>query len=395
MTVSTIALAALLAGNPAPAHGGMDAVAFAPAHAPAAVLSLPSARNSYSFAQADPAPAQPTPDETPDAAPAASPQVQDQAEAPAQDATGSEEELNVIVVSGESLESDQDPAAKVNLASYQAVQALDDAIVGPVAHGYEKGVPSPIRMGISNVINNLDEPVVFLNFLLQGKPGKAVETLGRFVINSTLGLGGLIDVAKKKPFNLPRRSNGLADTLGYYGVGPGPYLFLPLIGATTVRDLFGRVVDLSLVPFAVGKPLTSPVYSLSKGTLSALTERVANDDQITELRDEGSNGYIAMREFYLQKRQAEIDYLKGKRATPNFTWEDYDPLAAANKAEDEAAAKGTAQPPVEPAPQVEQAPQAEVPAPTGEAAPAAPVDQPQADPVEAAAPQPEGVLSPA
>ncbi len=119
--------------------------------------------------------------------------------------------------------------------------------MAPVAKAYKKSLPKPVRSGIRNFLNNLGEPIVFLNYLLQLKPGKAFETLGRFAINSTIGIGGLVDVAKKEPFNLPHRRNGFANTLGYYGVDSGSYLYLPIIGATTVRDLVGD--GLRPVPF--------------------------------------------------------------------------------------------------------------------------------------------------
>ena len=189
---------------------------------------------------------------------------------------------------------------------------MDKHVIRPIAHGYAQAIPSPVRKAPPNLLNNLDEPIVFVNFLLQLKPGKAVETLGRFTINSTLGVAGLIDMAKRKPFHLPRRSNGLADTLGYYGVGPGPYLFLPLIGSTTIRDMFGRIVDLSLVPTVVGKPFNNPTFALAKGALSSLDERAEFDADLKKLRT-SQDPYAAQRAYYLQRRQAEIDVLRGKR----------------------------------------------------------------------------------
>ena len=210
-----------------------------------------------------------------------------------------------------------DPIAVVNEVSFGAVQSVDKAIIAPIAYGYRDGLPAPIRDGLHNVLNNLDEPIVFVNFLLQFKIGKAAETVGRFAINSTIGVAGLFDFAKKHPINLPRRSNGLADTLGYYGVGPGPYLYLPLIGSTTVRDVLGRVVDLSLLPAAVGKPFSNPIVSATKGALSSIDDRVENDVILTRVQESG-NPYAAMREYYLMKRRAEIDVLKGKRADANI-----------------------------------------------------------------------------
>ena len=224
---------------------------------------------------------------------------------------------DTIVVTANQGPPPGDPIAVVNEVSFGAVQSVDKAIIAPVAYGYRDILPAPIRDGMHNVLNNLDEPIVFLNFLLQLKIGKAAETVGRFAVNSTLGVAGLFDVAKQPRFKLPRRSNGLADTLGYYGVGPGPYLFLPLIGSTTVRDVLGRVVDLSLLPTAVGKPFTNPIVSAAKGALSSIDDRVENDVILTRVQQSG-NPYAAMREYYLMKRQAEIDVLKGKRSDANI-----------------------------------------------------------------------------
>ena len=210
-----------------------------------------------------------------------------------------------------------DPAEAVNEVAFGAAQSVDNAFAGPVARAYERGIPEPLRDGLQNFLNNLNEPIVFLNFLLQFKIGKAFETVGRFAVNSTIGAAGLFDVAKKQPFALPRRSNGLANTLGFYGVGPGPYLYLPLIGSTTVRDLFGQIVDLSLLPTALGPPLTSPAVSSSRGVASSVIERVEKDEIFTRVQKSG-NPYAAMREYYLKKREAEIDVLKGKRCNSDI-----------------------------------------------------------------------------
>lgn len=205
-----------------------------------------------------------------------------------------------------------DPLLAVNLTSFETIQAVDKAVIGPVALAYEEVVPGPVRSGARNFLNNLQEPIIFFNFLLQLKPGKAVETLGRFAINSTIGAAGLLDVAKKRPFNLPHRPNGFGYTLGYYGIGSGAYLYLPLIGPTTVRDLFGRGVDLLVLPVAVGKPFTQPAYSVSVTTIRGLDERALANDELIRIRSESSDQYQTIRDAYLQKRQAEIDALQGK-----------------------------------------------------------------------------------
>ncbi|MFN3469421.1 MAG: VacJ family lipoprotein [Novosphingobium sp.] len=221
-----------------------------------------------------------------------------------------EQDEAAIVVSGQRAPR-QDPMQAINQASYDAVQAVDDAVIAPLATGYRKALPGPVRTGLRNVLRNLTEPVIALNFLLQLKPGKAAETVGRFAVNSTAGIGGLLDVAVGRPINLPYRRNGFAYTLGYYGVGPGPYMFLPLVGPTTVRDVFGLTLDRFLLPFAVGGPLQHPAYVIGSFTIRSLDERVENDALFRRIREE-SNPYASYRELYLKTRQAEIDALKGQ-----------------------------------------------------------------------------------
>lgn len=220
-----------------------------------------------------------------------------------------------IVVTGEVDQPKSDPAQAVNQASFEVVQKVDDAIVAPLAMGYKHALPSPVRSGLRNFLRNLTEPVVFVNFLLQGKPGKAAETLGRFAVNSTVGVAGLVDVAKNKPFRLPYRENGFANTLGYYGVGPGPYLFLPLIGPTTVRDLFGLGVDRALLPATVGGPLRSPYYVFGAGAIKSLDDRIQLDCELQKQR-ESSNPYNTAREYYLERRKADIEALHGRKYQP-------------------------------------------------------------------------------
>lgn len=218
-----------------------------------------------------------------------------------------------IVVTGHTRPPPGDPLERLNEKSFQTVQAVDKAVVEPVAKAYKKGLPKPVRKGLRNFFSNLQEPVVFLAYMLQFKPGKAAETVGRFTINTTLGVGGLFDVAKRKPFFLPYRPNGLANVLGYYGVGPGPYMYLPIVGPTTLRDIVGDTVDKLVVPFAVGKPLTDPAFVIPATILNQLGERAAFDETIQQIRDE-ANPYAVYRELYLKQRKAEIEALHGRTA---------------------------------------------------------------------------------
>lgn len=216
----------------------------------------------------------------------------------------------IVVSSGPYVAPPGDPLAKLNAQTYDATQKVDEALVAPVAKGYEDAVPGPVRSGLRNFFRNLKSPVIFLNYMLQFKPGKAFETVGRFAVNSTVGVAGLIDVAKEKPFNLPFRDNGFADTLGYYGVGPGPFFFLPLLGPTTLRDMFGGAVDGLVLPTLVGKPFNTLEYTIPTGVIRSLDYRIEFDAELARQRAT-VDPYTASREYYLSRRKAEIDALHG------------------------------------------------------------------------------------
>lgn len=223
----------------------------------------------------------------------------------------SADDANAIVVSGKAQAAPGDPLEQVNAEAFGVTQKVDDAVVGPVAMAYQDSVPSPIRKGMRNFLRNLFEPVVFINYMLQLKPGKAAETAGRFAINTTVGIVGLVDAAKKKPFHLPYRPNGFANTMGYYGIKPGPFLYVPLMGPTTVRDLIGYTIDGMFLPFAVGKPFSQPAYVIPATVLGLLNSRVEFDTQIRKIKS-ADDPYAMSREYYLKGRQAEIDALHGK-----------------------------------------------------------------------------------
>lgn len=219
---------------------------------------------------------------------------------------------DAIVVTARSTSAAGDPLQAVNVVSFEVVQSVDKAVARPVALTYKKSVPAPIRSGLRNFMTNLQEPIVFLNYLLQLKPGKSAETLGRFAINSTIGAAGLFDIAKRRPFKLPFRANGFGNTLGYYGVKPGPYIYLPFIGPTTIRDFGGRLVDLSVLPVAVGKPFNVPAFTIPTTVIRLVDERAEADATIREQLDSATDPYTTIKENYLTRRQAEIDSLREK-----------------------------------------------------------------------------------
>ena len=237
-----------------------------------------------------------------------------------------------------------DPLATVNAKSYQVIQGVDRAFVGPVARIYERGLPEPVRDGFNNFLTNLREPVVFVNYLLQLKPGKAIRTVGRFAVNSTLGVAGVLDMAKRKPFNLPHKVNGFEDTFACYGIGPGPYLFLPLIGPTTLRDVIGVTMDRAFVPFLAGKPFNKPYYALPASVIDTLNVRVAMDADLQRIREETNDPYAASRDLYLKQRYYHLMELCPKRAAKAFK------LPASVKAELKSEAAAVLPAPAPPAP---------------------------------------------
>jgi len=279
--MSVPALAAALLYAAAPVQGAPQTAASAPA-GPAPVAAP---------ATTDAAPAAPAAPTTP--------------AAPAQAARASENDQVDIVVTARAA-SPIDPLARFNVESFKAIQSVDKAVIGPIAHGYEKGVPGPVRSGLRNFLRNLDEPVSFVNYLLQLKPGRAVKSLGRFTVNSTLGFGGVFDVAKRKPFNLPYKPNGFANTFACWGIGNGPYFFLPLVGPITLRDMIGLGMDRAAIPLAVGKPFNKPYYAIPAGVIDSLNDRIEMDGQLNKLREESPDPYVAMRELYLKQRRAEV-----------------------------------------------------------------------------------------
>ena len=203
-----------------------------------------------------------------------------------------------------------DPFETFNRSSYDFSMAVDKAILRPVALGYRHVVPRPARDGLHNLLSNIGEPLVFVNDLLQLKIGRAGKTLGRFVINSTLGFGGLLDTAKRRPFNLPHHNNSLGDTLGYYGVGPGPYLYLPILGPTTLRDAVAGQIEGLLLPRISRTPFGLREYMISTAVVGGLGQRADAEDDLRRILADSVDPYATMRSLVLQDRAGEIEGLK-------------------------------------------------------------------------------------
>ena len=208
-----------------------------------------------------------------------------------------------------------DPLASVNAKSFAVAQEMDKAFIGPIARAYKSGLPGPVRSGFANFVSNLHEPIVFLNDLLQLRPRRALKTLGRFAINSTVGLAGTIDMAKRKPFRMKGHWNSFADTMGVYGIKTGPFFFLPLLGPTTARDFAGNFVDRLVLPFSIGKPFNQTSYSATTNVGHALDYRAEREEEVQAIRA-SADPYVTSREQYLSRRRKEIAMLRSKHLNP-------------------------------------------------------------------------------
>jgi phospholipid-binding lipoprotein MlaA len=204
-----------------------------------------------------------------------------------------------------------DPLEPLNRGIFKFNTVLDGLLLEPAARMYRMATPQFFRTGVSNFLANVSTPVVFANDLLQGDFQRAELTLGRFMMNTILGLGGLIDVGGKLGMP-PRHSEDFGQTLAVYGTGPGPYLVLPLLGPSTGRDAAGRVVDLAFDPLTVlgaagvGIFIDPTAFGMARTGTQTLTFREQTLDEYDELKRSSIDLYAAVRTFYLQYRANQI-----------------------------------------------------------------------------------------
>lgn len=198
-----------------------------------------------------------------------------------------------------------DPFEGANRAGYSIHQALDRALFRPAAMIYRALTPGLIGKGIHNVLVNLSEPATLANDVLQLRPKKAAHTAIRLVANSLAGWGGLMDVAGYA--GLPHQNNSFGTTLGRYGLGPGPYLFIPFVGPSDARDLAGSVVDGFLDPTRLAAFPQRTRVDISLAVIDGLDLRSASDDDLKAATAGAADPYATLRSLYLQDRQGEID----------------------------------------------------------------------------------------
>jgi phospholipid-binding lipoprotein MlaA len=195
-----------------------------------------------------------------------------------------------------------DPLEPMNRTIFAGNMAIDKAVIRPVSIAYRDVVPEPARDGVHNALQNLEEPVIFVNKLLQGEPGSALMTLGRFVANSTFGLAGLIDVAT--PEGLLRQEGGdFGATLHVWGVEEGPYLMLPFFGPSNPRDTVGLVVDSFTSPWGYLFPTEA---SIALFAAEGIDQRARVVDQTDEIERSSVDYYATIRSISRQARRGEL-----------------------------------------------------------------------------------------
>lgn len=201
--------------------------------------------------------------------------------------------------------SHDDPFESFNRKVYAFNLGLDRAILRPAAMAYRRVTPAFFRKIIRNFLSNLGEPKVIANDILQIRPTRAVVATGRFVVNSVIGIGGIIDVATE--LDIPSQENGFSVTLGRYGVGDGPYLYIPFAGPATVRSLIGTVADGFMDPrYWIRYPYRDDV-NISLGLVHGLDLRGENDSALKSLTADATDPYATIRSAYLQNQQSLVN----------------------------------------------------------------------------------------
>ena len=197
----------------------------------------------------------------------------------------------------EPMTDERDPFESVNRSMWTFnYDYLDAYLLKPVTKGYMAVVPKPARTGLSNMVNNLSEPASFINGLLQGKPKSSAISAGRFLLNSTVGVVGLFDVATSAGLELKEEDFG--QTLGVWGIGHGPFLMIPARGPSTVRNLAGDLVDNLYFPMSV---LNTP-QTIAKFTIGALSGREALMQQ-EKLLNDSLDPYAFVKDAYFQRQE--------------------------------------------------------------------------------------------
>ncbi len=212
---------------------------------------------------------------------------------------------------------ENDPFEPTNRTVFDANDALDKAVALPIAQAYVEVVPEFARNGVHNFLANLDSPVTFANDVLQGEIDRAGQTLARLALNTTAGIGGLIDVGAE--LDIPAHTEDFGQTLAVYGVDEGPYLVLPLLGPSNPRDAVGTGVDLFFDPLTYARYDGQTFWSVMRFVGKIVDARSRNIESLDAVERSSIDYYAALRSLYRQQRNNEIRNSKpNTQSLPEF-----------------------------------------------------------------------------
>lgn len=212
-----------------------------------------------------------------------------------------------------------DPIEPTNRVFYVVNDGLDTYLLRPAAKAYRYAVPQPVRNGVHNVLSNLGSPVLITADMLQGKPRRTGDAVMRFLINSTVGLVGIFDVANELGY--PTHDNDSGITLASWGLPEGPFLFLPILGPTNPRDATGFGADLAIDPFTwVGTGVVVSTLGWSKTGANAVDSRERVLDPVDQIKKTALDPYATFRSLYRQHRQSEIASVRDDKAATIPVW---------------------------------------------------------------------------
>jgi phospholipid-binding lipoprotein MlaA len=235
-----------------------------------------------------------------------------------------------VVAAPQSAKDPGDPYEQVNRRSFDFQMKIGKYVVGPLLVVYRALTPGPIGKAVHNILNNLAEPVVIANDILQGRPKRVAHDTLRLVANTTAGWLGIMDVAAKA--GLPYVANDFGITLGRWGVGPGPYLFLPLVGPSTVRDIIGSGADFFLNPTTFISYPSRATVAVSMIVVGGLDTFSQSEGELKTLTEDAADPYATLRSVYLQNRQSLVTDNEGAPELPPLEDEPSAPDSSASPA---------------------------------------------------------------
>jgi phospholipid-binding lipoprotein MlaA len=210
-----------------------------------------------------------------------------------------------------------DPFEDTNRGTFGFNKAVDDAVLVPVAKAYRTVIPPPMRQSLHDFMQNLNGPVIFMNDMLQGQVGLAGNTLARLALNTTVGVGGMFDVATR--VGIPYHSNDLGITLAVWGFAAGPYVIVPVLGPSNPRDLIGQVGDGLADP---GNYVAGQHHLLwavmTRTATSGIDQRSRNIETLADIERTALDNYATIRSLYRQRREAQIRHENSNLPNPGF-----------------------------------------------------------------------------